>query len=56
MNEKLVIEYIPNDECGSEVIVNGQVIMECISYEEFKRITIEKLVEMHSEMIKVIEQ
>lgn len=56
MNKKTVIEYIPNDKSGSQVIVNGVVVGECLSDEEFENLKISELVDEYNEMMRVKEK
>lgn len=47
---KLSIEFIPDEGSGSELIVNGITIMECIGYEEFLGLKINEIVTYYDEM------
>lgn len=43
---KINIQIVHYEECGYSVVVNGEVLLECLAEDEVEAITIKELVEM----------
>jgi hypothetical protein len=43
---KINIQIVNHEECGYSVVVNGEVLLECLAEDEVEAITIKELVEM----------
>ena len=43
---KINIKIVHHEECGYSVVVNGEVLLECLAEDEVEAITIKELVEM----------
>ena len=43
---KINIQIVNHEECGYSVVVNGEVLLECLAEDEVEAITIKELVEL----------